>query len=244
MLRFFKGQKLAALRSNSTVKYILYALGEIILVVVGILIALAINNKNEAAKSQDQLDGILKNVRYDLELDTLRVGQAIKYYEAREEVVKKILKREYSKEDFKTCILCGSLVTTYVPISLNDKGYNQLKGFVENSKQKDSLAVGIVQMYGVFFSLVDEISSNVEKSTYETLEVWRDTKPWFADIMSNTPNPAYLDYISESSDYRNRVAYFNIIAIQNLKPVLELYQKNAIETIERLNKRLPAANQK
>ncbi|MEP2935142.1 MAG: DUF6090 family protein [Gilvibacter sp.] len=233
-----------ALRSNSAVKYLLYAVGEIALVVVGILIALAINNKNEVAKTQNQLEGILKNVRYDLELDTLRVGQAIKYYESREEVVKKILNKEYSKEDYKTCILCGSLVTTYVPISLNDKGYNQLKGFVENSKQKDSLAVGIVQMYNGFFTLIGEISGNVKENTFQTLELWRDTQPWFADIMTNTPSPAYLNYISESTDYRNRVAYFNIIACQNLLPLLRMYKENAAETIDKLNSRLEEVSQK
>ena len=244
MIRFFKGQKLAALRSNSVVKYIFYAVGEIALVVVGILIALAINNNNEAAKNQSELEGILKNVRYDLELDTLLVGRTISFYEQRQEVTQKIVLKKMSPEEFKTCPLCPSLLINYFPLKLNDKGYTQLKGFIENSPKKDSLVVNIVQFYTAFDDVIDEIIGNVEKSTFETLELWRDTKPWFADVMSNTPNPEFFTYISESSDYRNRVAYFNTIAFQNLLPILKQYKANATKAINDLNERIPVINQK
>ena len=50
MLRFFRNirQKLAA--ENKVMAYLRYAIGEIILVVIGILIALQINNWNERRK--------------------------------------------------------------------------------------------------------------------------------------------------------------------------------------------------
>ena len=50
MIRFFRNirQKLAA--ENKVMAYLRYAIGEIILVVIGILIALQINNWNERRK--------------------------------------------------------------------------------------------------------------------------------------------------------------------------------------------------
>jgi hypothetical protein len=51
-------------------KYLLYALGEIILVVVGILIALQINNWNENNKQTVNDIKFLNNLRYEIELDT------------------------------------------------------------------------------------------------------------------------------------------------------------------------------
>ncbi len=47
MIRFFKKIRQNILAQNKYSKYLLYALGEIVLVVIGILIALAINNANQ-----------------------------------------------------------------------------------------------------------------------------------------------------------------------------------------------------
>ena len=50
MFRFFRQIRNQMLNDNRISKYLLYAIGEIVLVVVGILIALQINNLNEDAK--------------------------------------------------------------------------------------------------------------------------------------------------------------------------------------------------
>ena len=48
-MRFFRFQKLVSLNTD---KYLRYAIGEVILVVIGILIALQVNNWNEYRKEK------------------------------------------------------------------------------------------------------------------------------------------------------------------------------------------------
>ena len=59
------------MEKNKTGKYFKYAIGEIVLVVIGILIALSINNWNEKRKenkiSQDYLIGINNDIKKDIE---------------------------------------------------------------------------------------------------------------------------------------------------------------------------------
>lgn len=57
-------------RESKTVQYIRYAIGEIILVVIGILIALQINNWNEARKLAHTEIDIYRNLKQQLEEDT------------------------------------------------------------------------------------------------------------------------------------------------------------------------------
>ena len=67
MIKFFRKIRQNLLSQGKTGKYFKYALGEIILVVIGILIALQINNWNEANKLQEEI-----NVYFEQKLVNLK----------------------------------------------------------------------------------------------------------------------------------------------------------------------------
>jgi hypothetical protein len=69
MLTFLRKIRRSLIDSGSARKYLLYAIGEIALVVIGILIALQINNWNEARKTRSQLNDHLENLVIDLKED-------------------------------------------------------------------------------------------------------------------------------------------------------------------------------
>jgi hypothetical protein len=70
MIKFFRKIRQNLLMENKTGKYFKYAVGEIVLVVIGILIALQINNWNELRKNKnleiDYLKGIKTNIADDI----------------------------------------------------------------------------------------------------------------------------------------------------------------------------------
>jgi len=67
MIKFFRKIRQQLLAEGAVKKYLLYAIGEILLVVIGILIALQINNWNEQQKIAQQtrhyLVASIKNLR-------------------------------------------------------------------------------------------------------------------------------------------------------------------------------------
>jgi len=67
MIKFFRRIRFDLMEKNNTGKYIKYAIGEIVLVVVGILIALSINNWSENSKRLKQEQEILHNLKQDFE---------------------------------------------------------------------------------------------------------------------------------------------------------------------------------
>jgi hypothetical protein len=66
MIKFFRNIRQNLLYEGKTSKYLKYAIGEIVLVVFGILIALQINNWNEQRKERAVEVNFLKNLRADL----------------------------------------------------------------------------------------------------------------------------------------------------------------------------------
>lgn len=69
MFKFFRGIRQKLVAQESTRKYILYAFGEILLVVIGILLALQVNNWNEQRKEADLAETYLIALKEDLALD-------------------------------------------------------------------------------------------------------------------------------------------------------------------------------
>lgn len=71
MIKFFRRIRFDLMEQNKTAKYFKYAIGEIVLVVIGILIALQINNWNEARKTKHQelqyLDRLLSENKQDID---------------------------------------------------------------------------------------------------------------------------------------------------------------------------------
>ena len=69
MIKFFRKIRQRLLSENKFSKYLIYAIGEIILVVIGILIALQINNWNENKKLKTEEIKFLKNFKQSLIAD-------------------------------------------------------------------------------------------------------------------------------------------------------------------------------
>ncbi|NJB72043.1 hypothetical protein GGR42_002534 [Saonia flava] len=77
MIKFFRHIRQQLLTKSKFGKYLLYAIGEIVLVVIGILIALQLNNLNERNKSEAKEIEILNDFKASLEVDLVNINRAI-----------------------------------------------------------------------------------------------------------------------------------------------------------------------
>lgn len=77
MIKFFRHIRQQLLSEGKTIKYIKYAIGEIVLVVIGILIALQVNNWNETRKMQGIKESYKLALIEDLRKDTLELKMTI-----------------------------------------------------------------------------------------------------------------------------------------------------------------------
>lgn len=77
MTKLFRKIRFDLMQTGKTAKYIKYAIGEIILVVIGILIALQINNWNENQKSKKDERYVLTEILKNLEEDAVLVDEII-----------------------------------------------------------------------------------------------------------------------------------------------------------------------
>ena len=79
MINFFRNIRKELADDNRPIKYMRYAIGEIVLVVIGILIALSINNWNESKKEQVILNASLNSLKINLKEDIENLNKQINY---------------------------------------------------------------------------------------------------------------------------------------------------------------------
>ena len=78
MINFFRKIRRKLADDNKPIKYARYAFGEIVLVVIGILIALQINNWNEERKTKNKAHVYIDQIINDIAKDTLNINDLIK----------------------------------------------------------------------------------------------------------------------------------------------------------------------
>ncbi|AXG70647.1 hypothetical protein KORDIASMS9_02888 [Kordia sp. SMS9] len=92
MARFFRKFRLNSVSKNKIGKYLIYAVGEIILVVIGILIAVSINNSQERSILEAKEQAYLKGLKGEFETSKRKLIKLIEVNKQNYEGAKKILK--------------------------------------------------------------------------------------------------------------------------------------------------------
>ena len=99
MITVFRKIRAKLLKQNKFTNYLLYAAGEILLVIVGILIALNINNRNEAAKDRTRVDNILVKIAENLEREIEEGGKIHEYFLRRDSLIGIVLHKDLTRSD-------------------------------------------------------------------------------------------------------------------------------------------------
>lgn len=154
MIKFFRIIRHRLISENKFSKYVFYALGEIVLVVIGILIALGVNNWNEGNKEKRLGDDLLVRIHRDLVADTINFkNHIIRNNELREDL-KKLLVGLYdgveSIEEVKNMSETWDQMLDQA-FSPNDNTYQSMLssgtlGLIQNHNLKEE----ILHLYGEY----------------------------------------------------------------------------------------------
>ena len=100
MINFFRKKRKKLADDNKALKYARYAIGEIVLVVIGILIALQLNTMKENRIEQKKEAIYLNNIKRDLQNQLTKIDAQIEYEKSIVDVAKPILKSYQTNKKF------------------------------------------------------------------------------------------------------------------------------------------------
>lgn len=218
MAKIFRKARKDSLSENKTVKYLKYALGEVILVVIGILIALNINNWNEKRKLQKKLDNTFALILEDIKADTLRINAIIDGYSPFEDTVDLYLSNKITFEEFMMCQNCFAVSMNINPFEREVTGLQRLKT-ISSDFSNDTLVTRVVQGISTL-SLLEDLSGYVEVSTSQNLEYWRNNYDWYSGFVSRSDYSGFLAYL-KTQEFKNRLAHNYLLIYGNYIPNLQ-----------------------
>lgn len=235
----FSKQKLKLLNSSKMKKYLLYALGEIVLIVIGISIAVFINGLVEEQKQKNLLNSILVNIKNDMELDLNDLKSYYDIYESQEDLYKFVLDSLDNGRSIEECRPCINLITSSSPFNLRTRGYQQLVNYKEfKLNSSDSLVFRISNFYASYEKQVDMVNGLLLDNMNDNLNYLKINYPYFKDMFSNTFDKSKLSFFNENSEFKNRVALGEILSFANHLQLLKSFDEEAKQILSDVNQRL------
>jgi len=225
------------IKENKFSKYFLYAIGEILLVVIGIVIALAISKWNNEANDRETEQKLLYELSQGIKNDKLLIeNELLKTNKAITDVKKldSLLKQETPEPDEELNFLFGT-VYGLKHLRLNKALYEELKSVGLGIVQDDKLRSQIIQVFENHYSQIDgllesersinQVNRPYYLSNFNSIRFSEYAKP--IDIDKLWSDPYYkniVHYRIVTLEYNQKVVYEKSILDINL--LLELIDKN------------------
>ncbi|RIA09217.1 hypothetical protein OE09_1046 [Flavobacteriaceae bacterium MAR_2010_72] len=241
MIKFFRRIRQNLLNKNKVSKYLLYAFGEIILVVIGILIALNLNQRSEQKKAEAKIDAIFEDVLIELENDINRSTEMIYHYRAKDSLASLVLNTNLTYEDYANE---NSSELWRVPISWDNfntsiSAYNLLLANMDAipSKYKDALIV-LDAVYNRCRPYVEEYNKVIRELTKRIRYDFEENYAWYSesDLKKNKDAIEYRlnnykyknkvkSYKQEAFDHRVFIEWYRFYSITAFKEISEILNK-------------------
>lgn len=224
-------QKLLA--KNKFLQYVIYATGEIVLVIAGILIALAINNQSEINKKDEKISSILTQVRKELAIDIAKTNGLIEFYIRKDSLISLVLSNQLTGADYRNRQNAPlfQITTTVSEFITTSNGYDNLMRNTDNmSARFEPLIEGLNGIYIDDKRLVERFNENISSVTDKILADWSTKFEWYSKIITGTIEDSMIDYFVNDPFYKNHVSSYYIIAMQNHLPTIKDYRVDAIRS--------------
>jgi len=199
MLTFFRKIRKSLLDSGSVKRYLLYAIGEIALVVIGILIALQINNWNEFKKETDFEHKILNEIRVSLHRNIDHLNTAIKWNEediASCNIILKHFKEGLPYNDSLDQHFSSAL--QWFHPSLNNNAYESLKSYGLHLIKNDSIRDALGSTYE--WTYLDRLDIRQDEYFFNTVTPLI-TELFDSNVFRGKMKPLDFDELSKSQKY-------------------------------------------
>lgn len=231
MIKFFRNIRKTIVNEGKTGNYLKYAIGEILLVVIGILIALQVNNWNETRKEKIQEDLLVQSIISDLKMDTLMINQNLRTLQADTSRIFGFIKRmSDSNVTIDTLVQIARFEfdpRTYINATFNDNTFRSLLSTGKLNILETWIQDELMQINEMHEANISRTQLN--SGAYVSQVTAFARKYPLSDYGNISPDSKLADAIWQKAEFEELGVYLNaIIAIRNVTNLYAINQLNEI----------------
>ena len=213
MIKFFRKIRYDLMEKNKTGKYLKYAIGEIILVVIGILIALSINNWNELRKDREKEQLFLHKLSSNLSDDIASLKNIMHSDSLLVEDLNKSINEILTVFDSKELSFYNNSRYKYYKFSTNTSLYdNMISTGQIGLFRNDSIFDALTDYYKNAIEMNDGIDASIKKYSGEIESFYLKFDHW--DINEKLSKKTIADYRNEPFILNSLYGKRNLITFQ------------------------------
>lgn len=241
MIKFFRKIRQRLLTQNKLGSYIVYAFGEIILVVIGILIALGINNKNQQRVNELRIENILKEIQSDLLSDIEQASLSFDHYVVTDSIQNLILNSQYTAQDFHSGD-ANELGNFYHNFLVERNGYENFMRNIDNVPERYEILISDLKtLYVSINADIEVYNKRIQETVYNNID-HKFNLDWYSKSLQGIITDEEIDFFMTSKYYKSTVIKF-INDRENLFLQSQMFRFFAIKVFNKINAVLPVGQQ-
>jgi hypothetical protein len=210
MIKLFRNIRKNLINEGKTTKYFKYAIGEIFLVVIGILIALSINNWNEKRQSQSKINLLLIEVLKDLETDILEIEVALNLTKGIDSISKSILQVDYKENGLSTSSSISDFFSFNRPFYQTQNGYENLINTIDKVPENyKSIIKNLRPLYSTETNKLNTDIGSINALIKDIENYYILNTSWYSNDLQGVLNDELrIEYIQSNPTFKNFVALY------------------------------------
>ena len=174
MKKFFRTIRQKLMTEGNLRKYLLYAIGEILLVMFGILLALQVNNWNESRKNKIKEKEILEDLHKNIVLNNELMIYNLSFLDnldASSDILLKVLENNQPYSDTLNIHFSNAKKHGFLNFMLSRSGFEVYRNTGFEIIQNKQLKEEIIDLFEVTYSKLERVHSYLESESKLTREL-------------------------------------------------------------------------
>jgi hypothetical protein len=209
--------KLKSIIDNKLKRYFFYAIGELCLIVLGILVALYINNENANKQYKKEIDNNLLRAYSELEGNIEEAQETIMKIKEKDSLIYLVMNDLIEPEAYYKDINLAYLILFFYNLNIEDKAFQNLISInVADNKYREELLSSLKELYSINEN-IKEVNQRMSTFVYDkSLPMLAQNTKTFGDLTyKGEIKKDVVDFFSTSQEYKSYVSQYAIIAIKN-----------------------------
>ena len=233
MIKFFRKIRQNLLSEGKTGKYFKYAIGEIVLVVIGILIALQINTWYDHRVQNSEISSIYISVMEELENDVQLLDEYLPIFNWKNTILKRIVKEDVSLNEWTNNDSLFLSFASFPDFEISQERFELLKSKVAVDDKTKNLNKRISDFYHKHNVNLNVKTREASVSFNRNISYWEENEAWLSLAYIDNDYSKLGEYAVGNALFRNKMMWYRIVLYRLEKALLD-YQNEAKILIEEI----------